>query len=132
MKMSTIVCQQRKTVQVTGINVRTVIISLTLLSTVRQHGLITQLQAVISTVQYVATLRQALKLTQLLLMYQLQPHVQKPELGLITAQKGADVVILKEFQRQDIKGTEFGFMTITAHPALSALIIKTALCAGQR
>lgn len=122
----------RKIAAVTGINVRTVIISLTLLNTVRQHGLITQLRAAISTVQYVATLRQALKLTQLLLMYQLQPHVQKPELELITAQKGADVVILKEFQRQDIKGTEFGFMTITAHPARSARIIKTALCAGQR
>ena len=122
----------RKIAAVTGINVRTVIISLTLLNTVRQHGLITQLRAAISTVQYVATLRQALKLTQLLLMYQLQPHVQKPELELITAQKVVDVVILKEFQRPDIKGTEFGFMTITAHPARSARIIKTALCAGQQ
>ena len=65
-------------------------------------------------------------------MYQLQPHVQKPELELITAQKGADVVILMEFQLQVIRVTEFGFMIITAHPARSARIIKTALCAGQR
>ena len=54
----------RKIAAVTGINVRTVIISLTLLNTVRQHGLITQLRAAISTVQYVATLRQALRLIQ--------------------------------------------------------------------
>lgn len=65
-------------------------------------------------------------------MFPLRQRVQKPELELITAQKVADVVILKEFQRQDIKGTEFGFMTITAHPARSARIIKTALCVGQR
>ena len=54
----------RKIAAVTGINVRTVIISLTLLNTVRQHGLITQLRAVINIAQYVATLRQALRLIQ--------------------------------------------------------------------